>query len=99
MGECPAGKTLERNDVNGDYDPNNCRWATPAEQSRNKRNNVLVDLNGKTFVLKDFAEVRGVEYHSLHSLMKYHCETPQVIADRMIERRRGVLRTPEIIKR
>ncbi len=37
MGPCPAGLTLERIDVNGNYEPNNCRWATKTDQSRNKR--------------------------------------------------------------
>jgi hypothetical protein len=40
MGKCPTGLTLERDDVNGDYAPGNCRWATKLEQARNKRSTV-----------------------------------------------------------
>lgn len=37
MGEAPDNLTLERIDVDGDYEPNNCKWATWLEQARNKR--------------------------------------------------------------
>jgi hypothetical protein len=38
MGERPVGMTIDRKNVNGHYDPANCHWATPIEQSRNRRN-------------------------------------------------------------
>lgn len=37
MGERPDGTTLDRKDVNGDYEPNNCKWATLPEQQHNTR--------------------------------------------------------------
>jgi hypothetical protein len=56
MGERPKNKTLDRIDVNGNYEPSNCRWATHKEQGRNKRNNRVI--NG--FVLAELAEITGI---------------------------------------
>lgn len=41
MGECPDGLTLDRIDVNGNYEKQNCRWADWATQCSNKRKKIL----------------------------------------------------------
>ena len=41
MGKRPNGTTIERKEVNGHYTKDNCRWATPTEQARNKRSDAI----------------------------------------------------------
>lgn len=47
MGDCEDNLTLDRIDVNGDYEPSNCRWADMETQMNNRRNNRYVTYNGE----------------------------------------------------
>lgn len=48
--------TIDRINVNGNYEPSNCRWITCQEQQFNKRDNVVLTYNGETKTAKEFSE-------------------------------------------
>jgi hypothetical protein len=62
MGNRPDGTSLDRVDVNGNYNKENCRWVSQTEQCRNKRNSILLTLNGEEKHIKQWCEELGLNY-------------------------------------
>ena len=54
------GYSLDRIDNDGNYEPGNIKWSTRAEQSSNKRNNLLITFNGKTQCVAAWSREVGV---------------------------------------
>lgn len=53
--------TIDRINVNGNYEPSNCQWITKKEQNNNKRNNHLIEYNGETKTIAQWAEIAGLK--------------------------------------
>ncbi len=70
MGEPPPGMTIDRKENNGGYSPENCRWATAKQQSRNRRSNIMVTMNGMTKTLIEWCEEFGVKYKLVHNRVR-----------------------------
>ena len=57
--------TIDRIDTNGNYCPENCRWASKKEQTRNRRNTRFLTFNDETKTLKEWSEITGIKYQTL----------------------------------
>lgn len=60
MGDPLPRMSLDRIDVNGNYEPSNCRWATFTTQNRNRRDSIYVEYEGKRMHLNEVAAVLGI---------------------------------------
>lgn len=85
MGNPPTNAhTLDRINNSGPYAPDNCRWATPAEQNRNRSNTILV--NG--VCLKDAALAAGLRYDTVWARIHKHGWTTDAALNTPVTQRR-----------
>jgi hypothetical protein len=65
MGDKPPGMTLERLDNDGHYEPGNCRWATYRAQNNNRRSNRVLEWDGRSQTLRQWADELGMGHSTL----------------------------------
>lgn len=73
------GLTIERIDNNGPYSPENCRWATKREQTRNTRRNKFITYQGKTLCINDWAAALGIHRKTIASRLKRGLPPQQIL--------------------
>lgn len=66
VGEIPEGLTLDRIDNNKGYYPDNWKFSTMKEQTRNKRSNIMVPYNGDELCLTDYCKIKNLNYKTIN---------------------------------
>jgi len=95
MGPRPGKNyTLDRIDANGNYQPDNCRWATRREQANNKRCSILIEIGPSLVVtLAELADMTELPYATLFHRHKYRAQHPIMAVCELYEKRGLCLRT------
>lgn len=95
VGKHPGiGYSLERIDVNGNYVPGNCRWATRQEQVNNRRVTKKLTYEGTTRTYAEWARIIGINEHAIRWRIAAGWPLARVLSQTPIQARRAAVMLP-----
>ena len=75
------GLTIDRINVNGGYEPENCRWITMEQQQRNRTNSRFLTFNGETHTLAEWAEITGIRWGTIKARLNSGWTTERTLTE------------------
>lgn len=89
MGDRPEGMSIERLNSLGDYEPNNCVWATAKQQAQNTSQTKLITINGETHSIQEWCRIKNIGYQIVKQRRRRGMSIEDSISTPLNESKRG----------
>lgn len=88
-------QSLDRINVNGNYEPSNCRWITQSENCRNRTNNKIITQNGVSKTIAEWSEELGIDQRTISYRAKKYTNIDDILSTKNLLRKKHKSNTGE----